>query len=294
MKSDSSGSDYSHVQCLIDRLPADFTEEQRVYAEEFMRSRSQVFSRSEFDIGRTDVLHHRIDRGDNVPHFERLRRHPTCQLPVIDDHVEDMLRHDVIEPAASPWCSNVVTVRKKDGSMRFCIDYRKTNDLIKKDKFPLSKIDTCLGMPPTGTQLRELPDEARVLTAQWESLLLRDDVLYRRFHHPDGSTRHLQVLLPGSLRRKYVEELHAELGHFGQYKTRLTVLQRAYFPGWRSFTNLVVRNCTVCNQSQRSMQAPRQTALRPMREFRPMAVLHADLIGPVVEGKNSREQRGFQ
>jgi len=57
-----------------------------------------------------------------------------------------MLRHDVIEPAASPWCSNVVMVKKKDGSMRFCIDYRKTNELIKKDHFPLPKIDTCLDM----------------------------------------------------------------------------------------------------------------------------------------------------
>jgi len=41
---------------------------------------------------------------------------------------------------------NVVMVKKKDGSMRFCVDYRKTNELIKKDHFPLPKIDTCLNM----------------------------------------------------------------------------------------------------------------------------------------------------
>jgi len=63
---------------------------------------------------------------------------------MIDEHVEHMLAHDVIEPAASPWCSNVVMVRKQDGSMRFCVDYRKVNELLKKDKFPLPKIDTCL------------------------------------------------------------------------------------------------------------------------------------------------------
>jgi len=72
-----------------------------------------------------------------VPHFEQLRRHPTTQLPMIYEHVEHMLAHDVIEPAASPWSSNVVMVRKQDGSMRFCVDYRKVNELIKKDKFPL-------------------------------------------------------------------------------------------------------------------------------------------------------------
>jgi len=55
-----------------------------------------------------------------------------------------MLDHDVIEPAASLWCSNVVMVRKQGGSMRLCIDYRKLNSLTVKDKFPLPKIDTCL------------------------------------------------------------------------------------------------------------------------------------------------------
>jgi len=66
------------------------------------------------------------------------------QLPVIDEHVQHMLEHDVIEPAASPWCSNVVMVWKQDGTMRLCIDYRKLNSLTTKDKFPLPKIDTCL------------------------------------------------------------------------------------------------------------------------------------------------------
>jgi len=110
----------------------------------FIRSRSNVFSRSEYDIGRTQIIPRRIDTGDNAPHFEQLRRHPTMQLPMIDEHVEHMLAHDVIEPPASPWSSNVVMVRKQDGSIRFCVDYRKVNELIKKDKFPLPKIDTCL------------------------------------------------------------------------------------------------------------------------------------------------------
>ena len=39
---------------------------------------------------------------------------------------------------------------------------------------------------------------------------------------------------------------------------------------------------------------PRQPTLKPLREFRPMAVLHADLVGPLLEGHNSRNQRGFQ
>jgi len=726
---------HGHIQCLIERLPDDLTAEQRVRAEEFIKSRTHVFSRSEFDIGRTDVLHHRIDTGDNTPHYERLRRHPTSQLPVIDQHVEQMLQHDVIEPAASSWCSNVVMVKKRDGSM-CCIDYRKTNELIKKDKFPLPKIDTCLdmlnasryfsscdlrqgywqtvidekdrdktafvtrkgqwrfkvlsfglcnapsqfartmelvlsgltydiclvylddilvfsktfeehcdrlaavfdrlerhtlklkaskchlfqrkvtflghvvsekgiecdpdkitaianwprpkdvpevrtfcglasyyrsfvanfahiarplheltrknasfvwtdacedafnelkrrltsspilvappdegtfvldtdasdtalglvlqqeqdgvlrviayasralsdaerrycitrrellgviyglkkfrqhllgrpiivrtdhaaltylmktpepigqqgrwldllgeyditiqhrpgrihgnsdalsrrpceradqsecrqcvrrsstpvgksstrqsidvqradmstvdtdevdlssvesavqpvgdnsnrvhvieaelgddksdtsicledirraqsmddnirpvvdrwreGKPPDHTDIRQYPEEARVLFMQWDSLLVQDDILYRRFHHPDGSTKFLQIVLPENLWKRYLEKLHADLGHFGQTKTEIAASRRIYFPGLRSYTKLIVKNCKVCNLHQRGRQAPRQTALKPMREFRPMAVLHADLVGPVPEGKNSQNQRGFQ
>ena len=132
-----------HIQCLINQLPNELSPSQREQAVKFIQSKAHVFSRSELDIGRTDVIKHRIDTGDNQPHFEPLRRHPTCQLPIIDEHVDAMLEHDVIEPAASPWCSNVVMVRKHDGTMRFCVDYPKTKELIK-DKFPLPKIDTCL------------------------------------------------------------------------------------------------------------------------------------------------------
>jgi len=139
---------YGHIKCLLDGLPDDLTAEQRAYATAFIQSRANVFSYSEYDIGRTKIIPHCIDTGNNTPHFEQLRRHLTTQLPMIDEHVEHMLAHGVIEPAASPWCFNVVMVRKQDGSMRFCVDYRKVNELIKKDKFPLLKIDTCECRPP--------------------------------------------------------------------------------------------------------------------------------------------------
>jgi len=92
-----------HIQCLVDGLPDDLTDEQHARATAFIRSQSNVFSRSEYDIGRTRIIPHSIDTGDNAPHFEQLRRHPTTQLPMIDEHVEHMLAHDVIEPAASLW-----------------------------------------------------------------------------------------------------------------------------------------------------------------------------------------------
>jgi len=138
----SSEGQQDHIESLLQRLPDDLTLDQKQRAETFIRSRTNVFSRSEFDIGRTNIIPHRIDTGDHSPHFEQLRRNPTAQLPVIDKHMQHMLEHDVIEPAASPWCLNVVVVRKQHGTMRLCIDYRKLNCLTVKDKFPLPKIDT--------------------------------------------------------------------------------------------------------------------------------------------------------
>ena len=79
---------YSHIQCFIDGLPDNLTDEQRARAADFIRSRSNIFSRSEYDIGRMRIIPHRIDTGDNAPHFKQLRRHPTTQLPMIDEHVE--------------------------------------------------------------------------------------------------------------------------------------------------------------------------------------------------------------
>jgi len=99
--SSSAGDQLDHISSLLHSLPLDLTPEQRDHTETFIRSYANVFSRSEYDIGRTNIIPHRIDVGEHSPHFEQLRRHPTAQLPVIDEHVQHMLEHDVIEPAAS-------------------------------------------------------------------------------------------------------------------------------------------------------------------------------------------------
>jgi len=135
-----------HVTCLLESLPSDLSSAEREAVASFIRVNADVFSKSEFDIGRTHLVRHQIDTGNHPPIKQALRRHPMAYWPIIDQHVEEMLANDIIEPAASPWASNVVLIRKKDGKMRFCVDYRRLNDVSRKDSYPLPRIEDCLSV----------------------------------------------------------------------------------------------------------------------------------------------------
>ena len=52
-----------------------------------------------------------------------------------------MLDQNITQPSSSPWASPVVLVKKKDGKLRFCVDYRKLNSVTKKDAHPLPRMD---------------------------------------------------------------------------------------------------------------------------------------------------------
>ena len=69
---------------------------------------------------------------------------PTFQKDEARKLVKEMLDKDVIQPSESPWASPVVLVRKKDGSTRFCVDYRRVNAVTRKDAYPLPQVDETL------------------------------------------------------------------------------------------------------------------------------------------------------
>jgi len=87
-------------------------------------------------MGRTTLVEHTIDTGKNRPIWQSLRRHPLAHLDEIDRQVEELQQAGFVEAAASPWPSNVVLVKKKDGSYRLYVDYRRLNSVTYKDSYP--------------------------------------------------------------------------------------------------------------------------------------------------------------
>src|SRR5207237_10554652 len=63
---------------------------------------------------------------------------------IIEVNLEDMLQKGVARPSNSSWASPVVIAKKKDGSDRFCVDYRRINAFTRKDAYPLPNIERAL------------------------------------------------------------------------------------------------------------------------------------------------------
>ena len=104
---------------------------------------SNVFSQGEDYLGSTPLLEHTIEA-----HGPPLRQPYRRQNPAVRREemaqVQQMLASSVIRPSNSPWASPVVMVRKKDGSLRFCVDFRQLNATTVKDAHPLPRIDDLL------------------------------------------------------------------------------------------------------------------------------------------------------
>ena len=105
---------------------------------------SDIFSRGNEDLGRTSLVYHKVNTGEANPIKQAPRRLPFHQREETKNLLDGMLSKGVIEPAAGPWASPIVLVKKKDGSTRFCIDFRRVNEITKKDAKPLPRIDDTL------------------------------------------------------------------------------------------------------------------------------------------------------
>ena len=82
-----------------------------------------------------------INLTDDTPFKQRHRRIPPAMIDEVRAHIEQLASGGIIRPSHSQWASNVVLVRKKDGKIRMCVDYRQLNNRTVKDSYALPRIE---------------------------------------------------------------------------------------------------------------------------------------------------------
>jgi len=120
----------------------------RVLPEEF-REFADVFSKEASNVLPPHRPYdHKIQidgpKGPESLGYSPLRQQSTYELQEVKRFLEENLQRGFIEPSQSPFASPVLFVKKPNGALRFCVDYRKLNDLTRKDRYPLPLINETL------------------------------------------------------------------------------------------------------------------------------------------------------
>eukprot|EP00731_Ephydatia_muelleri_P008795 Em0004g1133a len=145
---DTQGSHNTSVQSiakqLVDKVAEGVTDNEKDELQQLLLKYNGILSQYEGDLGRTDLVYHHIVTGDHKGIKQSGRKLPFHQREEVKELLDGMLERQVIETSQGSWSSPVVLVKKKDGSTRFCVDFRQLNAVTKKDAQPLPRIDKTL------------------------------------------------------------------------------------------------------------------------------------------------------
>ena len=127
----------------LPEIPGELSGTQGQELQELLEEFKDVFVGKDFRLGSTGVVEHEIHtRGPPIRQPFR-RQNPEVRRQE-QEQLKEMLDEGIVRPSSSPWASPVVMVKRKDGALRFCIDFRKLNDVTVKDAHPLPRIDDTL------------------------------------------------------------------------------------------------------------------------------------------------------
>ena len=131
----------TRIQSMIN---PDLSPDEQIKMKAFLEKNESCFAWSDEELGHTDLLPHRIKLTTDRPIAHRYRRIPPSQLQEVREHLDRLLEKEIIKPSTSPYAAPVVIVRKKDGSIRLCCDYRTLNSYMVRDSFPLARMEECI------------------------------------------------------------------------------------------------------------------------------------------------------
>ena len=141
-----------------------------------------IFALQSNDFGRTSKIRHSINTGDHQPIRQPVWRMPPYRREEARKLLTEMQAKDVIQRSSSPWASPIVLVGKKDGSVRFCVDYRKVNGITRKDAYPLPHVDDTLDTLSGSKWFTTLD----LISGYWQVELEEKDREKTAFCTPDG------------------------------------------------------------------------------------------------------------
>jgi len=133
-----------HLEDLLQRSAENLDKPQVCELKKLLVEYQDVFARDELDLGNFTAIEHQIKTGDAKPVKQRFRRTPLGFAEEEAAHLQKMLKAKVIQPSVSEWASAPVLVRKRDGNVRWCVDYRALNAVTSKDQFPLPLVEECV------------------------------------------------------------------------------------------------------------------------------------------------------
>ena len=174
---------------LKDVINQEFDDDQLDTFWELVERHAKIFFQGE-KLRRSLAVKHEIHLKDNQPFRIPIRGYSNAHRAVIDKEVPEMLADDFIEPASSPYSSPPLIQTKKDGSKRFCVDYRKLNDLT---------IDAAQPLPVIHETLKEI-GQAKVYSTidlksgYWQIPLHPNSRKYTAFSTPDGGQYQFKVM----------------------------------------------------------------------------------------------------
>ncbi|KAL7072075.1 hypothetical protein ACQ4LE_008796 [Meloidogyne hapla] len=246
----------------VDLSKSDTNEQERKSLESLIDEFSDIFSKSQYDLGSFTGGEHHFYTTTDEPVFSAPRKMPYKYRDELKQHIDQLLKAGVMIESNTPWVTPFVVVQKKDGGIRPCLDFRKLNEVMIPDRYPLPRLDAIMEKIgncnyyssidlASGYMQIKLSDET-----SWKCGVITEDNVYQMKYMPFGLknataafSRAMAVVLCGleECALSYVDDVlvYTKDGNFDDHLTAL----RKIFKRFRIFNlKLSPKKCSFASK----------------------------------------------